>query len=752
MPEPNAGQEREGARAALARWLPPVLVVLLVGLELARGARRIADLEAAHRSDLQALIERQQARLAGEVAALSGEAESHALYLARAPAVHALLRSDAAPRPEAAAELERALLPHLASFRGIDRVTVLDAEGVELVRCERMGDGVAAMPAELLDAAPRADLLALGAGLRPGAVAASELVDDAERVEVSAADRRVFHYVTPVGLPEPGAGGLPPTPRGWVAVTAYAAPLLRALKGFAPLPGTWSVLLDAEGDVFAAPERDAEAWRTTDAAGLVRAAAARADRTWSEQGGAALLATPVEGEGGPAVRLVTAIPVAALDAASGLSARERIRAASASLVMLLAIALATALFARQGLRAARLREAERYLRRLRDEVRRYRALMEAAADVLLVLSPSDGRVRDWNRQAGLLFDLDAPAAPSGAAVSLDRVLAAFEPEARDVLRAALEAALATPGAAVQRAGLRMRGPSGEADQASARELDLRCVALEYAGEALVEVALVDRTREREMERRVQTQDRLSSLGLFTAGIAHEINNPLEGIGNYVALLERGKADEGRRAFLLRQVRGGLERIQAIVGDLLRFARTSPDEGRADLAAAVEGALSMARFTEHLSGVTVERSGLDAPLFVRGSGRRLEQVLLNLLLNAGRAMGGRGRIAIAARRAEGDWVELAVEDEGPGIAPEDLPRLFDPFFTKSGGSGLGLSVSYGIVRTIGGELFVEHRAGGGARFVVRLPDARHADPQRSEQDPEREHGKGRSEPDKRNTSA
>jgi signal transduction histidine kinase len=101
------------------------------------------------------------------------------------------------------------------------------------------------------------------------------------------------------------------------------------------------------------------------------------------------------------------------------------------------------------------------------------------------------------------------------------------------------------------------------------------------------------------------------------------------------------------------------------------------------------------------------------------------VLVNLLLNAGAAMGGRGRIVVAARVVPGSQsgpseVELTVDDEGPGIKEADLVRIFDPFFTTSGGTGLGLSVSYGIVAAHGGRIWAQNRSEGGARFAIRLP--------------------------------
>jgi signal transduction histidine kinase len=231
-------------------------------------------------------------------------------------------------------------------------------------------------------------------------------------------------------------------------------------------------------------------------------------------------------------------------------------------------------------------------------------------------------------------------------------------------------------------------------------------------------------REQEVQRQLQTAEKLSSVGLLTAGVAHEINNPLEGIGNYLKLLEKEDLDPERRARYLDQVRHGFDRIRQIVAELLRFSRPSAERGRIDLCAVVERSVAMAAYGQQFKQIAVERMGLDQPLTVNGDAGRLEQVLLNLLLNAARAMDGHGRITITGSRttdtAGARWIELAVEDEGTGIATADLDRLFDPFFSASGGTGLGLSVSYGIVKAHGGTLTAANRSERGARFTLRLP--------------------------------
>jgi len=235
------------------------------------------------------------------------------------------------------------------------------------------------------------------------------------------------------------------------------------------------------------------------------------------------------------------------------------------------------------------------------------------------------------------------------------------------------------------------------------------------------VSLHDRTRQRAMERELAVRERLSSIGLFTAGVAHEINNPLEGMGNYLTLLEKDELPPETRRRYLGLVQHGFGRIRDLVRDLLRFARPENSSTRIDLAQVVSNASKLVALSSALKEVVIESEGLGRPLWLFGDAGRLEQVLVNLLLNAGKAQQGKGRITLRARSVPGEnALELIVEDEGPGIPAENLTRIFDPFFGSGEGVGLGLAVSYGIVRALGGTIAAENRPGGGARFVVRLP--------------------------------
>jgi len=239
--------------------------------------------------------------------------------------------------------------------------------------------------------------------------------------------------------------------------------------------------------------------------------------------------------------------------------------------------------------------------------------------------------------------------------------------------------------------------------------------------------------EREAAAALAESERLAALGRLTAGVAHEVNNPLAGITNYLALLEREDSDPQRRKEYLELIRHGFARIQTIVRDLLSFARPpKPRREAIELAGVLD---RVYRVTHHDRGfreirwsATVD-SGCPQ---IWGDPFALEQVLLNLALNARDAMtsssagrGGPREITIHAG-ADGDSadrVRITFEDTGPGIPPAALQRIFEPFFTtRETGTGLGLSVTASILSAHGGSIRAENRAEGGARFVITLPSA------------------------------
>ncbi|MCU0671333.1 MAG: ATP-binding protein [Myxococcota bacterium] len=218
--------------------------------------------------------------------------------------------------------------------------------------------------------------------------------------------------------------------------------------------------------------------------------------------------------------------------------------------------------------------------------------------------------------------------------------------------------------------------------------------------------------------------RLASVGRLAAGLAHEIGNPLAAILGLVELARDEDVDEADRAEMLRRIQHETERIHGILRDLLDFARqgreSDPVEASADLSAVIADATALVA-PEGRGKLKIERSLDEVPRVVGSSGR-LEQVVLNLLLNAKDAMGGQGRVDVRLRR-DGDHAVLVVHDDGPGIAPEVLDSLFEPFVTTKPvgqGTGLGLAVCHALVDRLGGTIEADNPPEGGARFVVRLP--------------------------------
>ncbi|WP_234945141.1 sensor histidine kinase [Anaeromyxobacter sp. Fw109-5] len=233
------------------------------------------------------------------------------------------------------------------------------------------------------------------------------------------------------------------------------------------------------------------------------------------------------------------------------------------------------------------------------------------------------------------------------------------------------------------------------------------------------------TRERS-ERQLRETEKLASIGEMAAGLAHELNTPLSNI-RALASLARRDLDAGRVELQalkadLADVADQTRRCTTIIDGLLRFARRQPPALAAhDVNRLVHGSLALVRLRAEKKGVTLAFEAGAAQAAVVDAAQ-LEQVFVNLLLNAVDAARPGGRVEVSTATA-GGRIAVRVSDDGAGIAPEHLPRIFDPFFTTKAvgeGTGLGLSVSYGIVRNHGGALSVDSAPGRGATFTVSLP--------------------------------
>ncbi len=230
----------------------------------------------------------------------------------------------------------------------------------------------------------------------------------------------------------------------------------------------------------------------------------------------------------------------------------------------------------------------------------------------------------------------------------------------------------------------------------------------------------------EEQSRMLQAEKLSSVGLLAAGVAHEINNPLAGTMACVKQLRDGKVAAHRRETYFETVLDGLDRIRGIVQALLDYARpAASDRAAVDAADVVDGCLLLIRPALHKARVTVEHARPDAPLCVEGDRRQLMQAAMNVLLNAVYATPADGTITVD-HPVDGERVAIRITDEGPGIPAEDVARVCDPFFStkpEGDGTGLGLSVTLGIVQAHGGELVFGAGEGGGAMITMWLPRTR-----------------------------
>jgi signal transduction histidine kinase len=260
--------------------------------------------------------------------------------------------------------------------------------------------------------------------------------------------------------------------------------------------------------------------------------------------------------------------------------------------------------------------------------------------------------------------------------------------------------------------------------------------LEYQVEAYREIVAlneelsgyIDQLRKAQQQL-IQTA-KLSSIGELSASVAHELNNPLAGVLIYTKLLKdrltRDSFDKGQLLNNLDKIETAVEYSSGIVRGLLDFARQStPQLGPVTIGRAIDKVMSLVGHQAKMKQIEVVREEAPGLPVVVADFNQLVQVIINLVVNAVQAMDEGGRLTLSAAESDG-WVRIAVQDTGGGITPENMKKLFTPFFTTKDevkGVGLGLAVSYGIVERHGGRIEVESEVGKGSTFTVVLPAKR-----------------------------
>jgi PAS domain S-box-containing protein len=373
-----------------------------------------------------------------------------------------------------------------------------------------------------------------------------------------------------------------------------------------------------------------------------------------------------------------------------------------------------------------LRIVARQQRRLVSSEKRYRALFEHAKNGIGVLRAKDQRLTDVNNKFCEIFGCH----PKGlVGRRLQEVVGAGDGDSgtdplADLIR----------GGQRDDVEMELRTSAGDSIPTAVSTYEITA-----EGERLVILIFRDLTERRrleaekqQMQRQLFQSSKLASIGELSAGVAHEINNPLNGIINFAQLLkDDGVARTDEQRLMIDGIIGEGERIARIVRDLLTFARHDPRElTRVNIAETIQAAMSLFGHQFVKDGIEVEVSVEEGLPPVLADGSRLRQVAINMISNAHHALRAKGAgpkvlrvTARAVERAGAARVHVEFFDNGAGIPRADIDKVFDPFFTTrraTGGTGLGLSLSFGIVREFGGTITVESAEGSHTRFVVELP--------------------------------
>jgi len=237
--------------------------------------------------------------------------------------------------------------------------------------------------------------------------------------------------------------------------------------------------------------------------------------------------------------------------------------------------------------------------------------------------------------------------------------------------------------------------------------------------------ITDRVR---LEDQLVQNDKLTSIGLLAAGVAHEVNTPLAVISSYSQMLKKEIRPEDSRFKLLEKITNQTFRASEIVNNLLNFSRTTATEFTdVDVHQVIVDTMSLLEHQFRKAQIRVESELIAENPVIFGNAGKLQQVFLNLFLNARDAMSDGGELRILTEAIDAK-LEVTVQDTGSGISRENIKKIYDPFFTTKAvgkGTGLGLSVSYGIVQEHGGNIVVDSKLGRGTAFKVELPLARKA---------------------------
>lgn len=224
--------------------------------------------------------------------------------------------------------------------------------------------------------------------------------------------------------------------------------------------------------------------------------------------------------------------------------------------------------------------------------------------------------------------------------------------------------------------------------------------------------------------RLMHSEKMAGIGQFVSGLAHEINNPLDGVQNCIRTVISDSGNEVQTKEYLNLALEGLYKIEIMVRRLLDYAKPHNDEKiRININDLIEESLSLTQIRLKEKSILLKKSLSTNPICVYGDPHYLGQVLVNLILNAFDSMNSKGELTIISEIDKKGNAKIVIADTGEGIPEENLNKIFDPFFTtkqKSNGTGLGLYLGYNVISEMGGKIKVDSRVGEGSKFTIKLP--------------------------------
>lgn len=352
-------------------------------------------------------------------------------------------------------------------------------------------------------------------------------------------------------------------------------------------------------------------------------------------------------------------------------------------------------------------EREELLNRLRESEERYRSLFEHAGEGILVMDKEEGNLLEANHRFREL---------SGYSKAQLKDMKIHDLRPNDN---------ATQFDTFLNGLFRDNGEFTDVPIGSAEGLfyaDVTASTLTLGAKQVLQCLVMDVTGKKKVLRQMINSERLASLGELAAAVAHEINNPMQTISAYSHLLLEDMQHDSKKKEWLQMMIGEASRVKKIVQSLLEFARRKePEFEEVNVNQVVESVMTLLENQARTHKVRIKQSLENGLPLITGDASQLQQVFINVAINAIEAMKDGGTLSVNTCTPDRQSVEISFADTGPGVSIENIPRIFEPFFsTKEKGTGLGLSVSHGILSSHGGDISAESKLGEGTTIIIVLP--------------------------------